>query len=250
MSLLLWTARSTSFLSSASSISLTKSRLPPASDSGRSAIVSPDVLMTTMRQGGPPRSATAAATAWACHSASGLPRVPSRSSWGADATSALVARPRARERLHAAGRALGGPLPDALSWTPRSGGESASPNTRAIASAYSAAVSGSPSALSCSVGVSSSFSTIRCVISSTRARASSRASGGRPDSLKSSRSSSARRIDSNDWRSATTVGMTPRARSHEPNLSSSSSTMASARVTSLVRRARFSRTDACRSSML
>ena len=56
MSLLLCTARSMSFLSSASSISLTKRRFPPASDSGRSAIASPDVLMTTMRQGGPPRS--------------------------------------------------------------------------------------------------------------------------------------------------------------------------------------------------
>ena len=50
---------------------------------------------------------------------------------------------------------------------------------------------------------------MRRVTSSTRARAS----GGSADSLKSSRSSSARRIASNRWRSATTVGIAPRDRS-------------------------------------
>ena len=63
MSLLLWTARSISPRSSASSISLTNSRLPPTSDSGASCSRSPDVLMMTIRQGGPPASAMRAATA-------------------------------------------------------------------------------------------------------------------------------------------------------------------------------------------
>ena len=54
MSLLLCTARSISPRSSASSISFTKSRLPPTSDSGASCSRSPDVLMTTIRHGGPP----------------------------------------------------------------------------------------------------------------------------------------------------------------------------------------------------
>ena len=48
--------------------------------------------------------------------------------------------------------------------------------------------------------------------------ARARASGGSADSLKSSRSSSARRIASNRWRSATTVGIAPRERSQAPNL--------------------------------
>ena len=104
MSLLLCTARSISPRSSASSISLTNSRLPPTSDSGASCSRSPDVLMTTMRQGGPPAAAMRAATVFACHSASWLPRVPSRSS-----SSGLRARGQrsasrlaARERLDAA----------------------------------------------------------------------------------------------------------------------------------------------------
>ena len=46
---------------------------------------------------------------------------------------------------------------------------------------------------------------------------------------------------SNRWRSATTVGIAPRDRSQPPNFSTSSATIASARVTSLARRARFSR---------
>ena len=57
-----------------------------------------------------------------------------------------------------------------------------------------------------------------------------RASGGSADSLSSSRSSSARRIDSKRWRSATTVGMAPRDRSQPPNFSTSSATIASARA--------------------
>ncbi len=63
MSLLLWTARSISLRSSASSISLTNSRLPPTSDSGASCSRSPVVLIVTMRQGGPPVAAIRAATA-------------------------------------------------------------------------------------------------------------------------------------------------------------------------------------------
>ena len=57
MSLLLCTARSMSPPSSASSISFTNSRLPPTSESGASCSRSPEVLMTTMRHGGPPASA-------------------------------------------------------------------------------------------------------------------------------------------------------------------------------------------------
>ena len=99
MSLLLWTARSISRRSSASSISFTKSRLPPASDRGRSTRLSPVVLMTTMRHGGPPASATRAATARACHSASWLPRVPSRSSMRHVSAGRAFG---ARERFHLA----------------------------------------------------------------------------------------------------------------------------------------------------
>ena len=83
-------------------------------------------------------------------------------------------------------------------------------------------------ALSCSVGVSSSFSTMRRVISSTRARAS----GGRPDSFGSSRVSSDWRIASNRWRSATTVGTISRDCIHAVNRATSSSTIASARSSS------------------
>ena len=65
MSLLLCTARSISPPSSASSISLTNSRLPPISESGRSCRRSPEVLMTTMSHATPPadwmRSATSRA---------------------------------------------------------------------------------------------------------------------------------------------------------------------------------------------
>ena len=49
--------------SSASSISLTNSRLPPISESGASASRSPDVLMTTISQATPARSRSSAATA-------------------------------------------------------------------------------------------------------------------------------------------------------------------------------------------
>ena len=48
MSLLLCTARSISPASSASSISFTKSRFPPISESVASASRSPDVLMTNV----------------------------------------------------------------------------------------------------------------------------------------------------------------------------------------------------------
>ena len=70
MSLLLWTARSISSRSNASSISLTNSRLPPASESGASCSRSPAVLMTVMRHERPLVSRSRAATASACHSAS------------------------------------------------------------------------------------------------------------------------------------------------------------------------------------
>ena len=88
MSLLLCTARSMSRPSSASSISLTNSRLPPASESGASSIRSPDVLMTMMRQRGPPAAEILDATARACQRASWLPRVPRRSSCTGPALSA------------------------------------------------------------------------------------------------------------------------------------------------------------------
>ena len=79
MSLLLWTARSMSPPSRASSISLTNSRLPPISESGASCSRSPEVLMVTIVQGGPPAAAMRAATVLACQRASWLPRVPIRS---------------------------------------------------------------------------------------------------------------------------------------------------------------------------
>src|SRR5262245_34631077 len=88
---------------SASSISLTKRRLPPTSDRGASCSRSPDVRMTTMRQGGPPEAVRRSATACACQSASWLPRVPIRSS-RSEATSAGAAsagRRTAGESLHA-----------------------------------------------------------------------------------------------------------------------------------------------------
>ena len=56
ISLLLCTARSMSSRSNASSISFTKSRLPPTSDSGASCRRSPAVLMTMMRHDRPPAS--------------------------------------------------------------------------------------------------------------------------------------------------------------------------------------------------
>ena len=64
--------------SSASSISLTNSRLPPASDSGASCSRSPAVLIDhdLRRRAG---ASSNAATVCACQSASGLPRVPIRS---------------------------------------------------------------------------------------------------------------------------------------------------------------------------
>src|SRR6266516_4408972 len=135
---------------------------------------------------------------------------------------------------------------DSAAGSSRTAEDSVRSNRRVRASAYTSTLSESPRAFNCSVGVSSSFSIIRWVISSTRARAS----GGNADSLNSSRSSSARRMTSKRCRNATTVGMALRDRSHAANLSTSSPTIASARATSLERRARFSRTVACRSSML
>ena len=100
--------------------------------------------------------------------------------------------------------------------------------------------------LSCSVGVSSSFCTSSCVISSTRARAS----GGSPASFGSRRASSDWRMVSNRSRRATTVGMISRDCSQVVNRSTSSSTIASARSSSPDRRVRFSFTMPWRSSML
>ena len=82
MSFMLWTAASIRRASSASSISLTNRPLPPASDSGRSWMASPVVLMATISMASGAASAgTAAASAsrtrpaWV--RASLLPRVPS-----------------------------------------------------------------------------------------------------------------------------------------------------------------------------
>ena len=70
-----WTARSMRPESSASSISLVNSPLPPASASGRSVMRSPVVRIGAIAAAMPmPESAVR--TASACHSASGLPRVP------------------------------------------------------------------------------------------------------------------------------------------------------------------------------
>ena len=165
MSLLLWTARSISPRSSASSISLTNSRLPPTSESGASCSRSPDVLMTTMRHGGPPARRDAR------RDRVGLPQrelAAARAESELCASSgqrASAARRRRAERLDALA------LRRRLDLAGRSVGCSARPNSRVSASVYAPTVSASPSALSCSVGVSSSFSTMRCVISSTRARA-------------------------------------------------------------------------------
>ena len=91
MSLLLCTARSISPLSNASSSSLTNSRFPPTSESGASCSRSPDVLMITRRHRGPPSAAMRLATAFACHKARWLPRVPRRSSCGCGTLSASSA---------------------------------------------------------------------------------------------------------------------------------------------------------------
>ena len=82
MSFIECTARSISPASSASSISLVNSPLPPTSDSGRSWMRSPEVLMThdldpRLRQARA-RPSAAPRTSCACASASGEPRVPIR----------------------------------------------------------------------------------------------------------------------------------------------------------------------------
>ena len=77
-SLALWTARSTAPRASASSISLTNRRLPPASEGARSG-------ETVAGRGdehhlaGAPRRSSRPPPCWACQRASGLPRVPMRS---------------------------------------------------------------------------------------------------------------------------------------------------------------------------
>ena len=225
MSLALCTATSMALSSSASSISLTNSRLVPTSDIGADCSRSPVVLMMTSSTSTPADSSRAA-TVRACHSASWLPRVPMRSnaciSRGGSAIRALVAAPR-RTVPRRRARTGGSRRPN----RPRSGVSSRT-------------------AFNCSVGVSSSFWTRSCVISSTRARAS----GGRPASFGSSRASSDCRIASKRSRSATTVGMTSRECSHALNFATSSPTIASARSSSLDRRVRFSLTMPWRSSML
>src|SRR6185503_14101254 len=109
-------------------------------------------------------------------------------------------------------------------------------NSRFRASAYATIIASSLTDFNCSVGVSSSFSTMSRVTSSMR----DRASGGRPASFGSSRCSSARRIASNRWRKATTVGTISRDCIHAVYLTTSSSTIASARASSAPRRVRFS----------
>src|SRR3954452_21825784 len=74
-----WTARSIAPSSSAMSSSLVNRPLPPASDSGRSWIASPVVLMTlsgSRSSGHRCAAARRACVSCACASASGLPRVP------------------------------------------------------------------------------------------------------------------------------------------------------------------------------
>ena len=61
MSLLLWTATSTVLASRASSISFTKSRLPPTSESETSCSRSPEVLMMISSQMDPVRCSRRAA---------------------------------------------------------------------------------------------------------------------------------------------------------------------------------------------
>ena len=77
MSLALCTARSMVRASRASSISFTKSPLPPDCESTASCSRSPSVLMVTSSVGWP-RASRSAATVRACQSASALPRVPIR----------------------------------------------------------------------------------------------------------------------------------------------------------------------------
>ena len=81
MSFMECTARSISPASSASSISLVKRPLPPASASGRSWMRSPEVLMartSNVQRPGPCAASRRARTSCACASASGEPRVPMR----------------------------------------------------------------------------------------------------------------------------------------------------------------------------
>ena len=108
MSLLLWTARSISSSSSASSISLTNSRLPPTSESGASCSRSPDGLDDddAARQARPPlrgarrrvAPATARAGCRACRAAARQPRLTfSARSREASISGGRFARRAARE---------------------------------------------------------------------------------------------------------------------------------------------------------
>ena len=102
MSLALCTARSMSPRTSACSISLTKTRLPPTCDRLASRSRSPVVVMTTSSHSRPLRARTRAATALACQSARSLPRVPSLSRFtrppGSSATRTVPAPRRSRRR--------------------------------------------------------------------------------------------------------------------------------------------------------
>ena len=100
MSFALWTARSRSPLSRASSISFTKSRLVPDSDSGRLWSRSPLVLMTMISTRAP-AACKRLVTVCACHKASRLPRVPSLSARAVTSGRPSRRRP-ARPRLEPA----------------------------------------------------------------------------------------------------------------------------------------------------
>ena len=157
MSLALCTATSMASSSSASSISLTNSRLLPTSESG--AVLQPvagrlddddlDVARRRIRAVPPPSApATAPAGCRACR---------------CEAARASVAADRryARSSRRLGGRFLGAEPEQAVQGV-RIGRRSASRRATAF---------------NCSVGVSSSFSTSSCVISSTRARASGGSAG-------------------------------------------------------------------------
>ena len=79
MSFIECTASAISPPSRASSISFVNKPLPPTSANGRSRIISPDVLMTTISNalsGMPCAAISNARTSWACANASADPRVP------------------------------------------------------------------------------------------------------------------------------------------------------------------------------
>src|SRR5216684_1077310 len=103
MSLLECTARSIVLSRSACSISLVNKPFPPASDSGRSWMTSPVVRIGSiaMASGSTPwAAARCARTSRACHSASGLPRVPIRRNGAED----CAIRPHNATRVSDRGR--------------------------------------------------------------------------------------------------------------------------------------------------